>query len=278
MFGQSSVAPVQLTFSSIGVPGAGFTGVEGINSFGDVVGYYGGTSNGPFHSFVVRHGNFTFFDYPGGRSTVATGINDSGLIVGYAGSLSVRGFTYDGVTFFPIQRSGDSATFAIGINNTGTICGGTGTIGTTRGFELLGGHFKRISPPPGNFVYVYATGINNFGELVGWDETGGFALINGKYVSLNFPGADLTEALAVNDSGVIIGWYGKGGSIFGFAFANGRYTSFAYPGAKGTLPRGINNSGQIVGEYTSDFQTYYGFVTSSAWLGGWAVPDPRHYK
>src|SRR6266704_6826511 len=75
----------QLTFTSIDVPGAGFVGAEGINTAGDIVGYYAKTNNGPFHSFLLSGGNFMFFDYPGGRSTVATGINDSGLIVGYVG-------------------------------------------------------------------------------------------------------------------------------------------------------------------------------------------------
>src|SRR5437773_12498902 len=77
------LASAQLTYTSIDVPGAGYTSVQGINTAGDMVGYYGNTSNGPFHGFLLRGGNFTFFDYPGAGSTVASKINDSGLIVGY---------------------------------------------------------------------------------------------------------------------------------------------------------------------------------------------------
>src|SRR5438132_774100 len=90
----------QLTFTTIDVPGAGYTVVTGINSAGDMVGTYGSTSQGPYHGFLLKGGNFTFFDYPGAPSTLTGKINDSGLILGntFDGSQE-RGFSYDGTTF-----------------------------------------------------------------------------------------------------------------------------------------------------------------------------------
>jgi probable HAF family extracellular repeat protein len=252
----------QLTFTTIDVPGAGFTGAEGINTAGDVVGYYGDTNSGPFHSFLLSGGLFTFIDYPGASSTVATGINDSGVVIGYTGNIRVHGFLYEAGTFVPIRHGTDTATFTMGINNVREVVGGTGTVNTTKGFELRGHTFRKVAPP-GSHVYVYATGVNNFGDVVGWDDSGGFASSHGRFKTIQFPGADLTEALGLNDSGVIVGWYFVGGSAFGFSIINRQYTSFAYPGAKGTLPRGINASGQVVGEYTFDFKFYHGFVTNS---------------
>jgi len=49
---------------------------------------------------------------------------------------------------------------------------------------------------------------------------------------------------------------------YGFESKNGNYISFRYPGSVATSASGINASGQVVGEYTSDYQTYHGFVTS----------------
>ncbi len=263
-------ANAQLTFTTIDVPGAGVTDIYGINSAGDMVGYYGTNTSASKHAFLYHGGAFTFFDYPGASSTVATGINDSGRIAGYAekGDALLISFLYDGNTFTAVRIPGKTATVAWGLDNVGDIVGGDGTPGTTRGFELRGRRFKDVSPP-GTFVYVYATGVNNLGEVVGWTDYNGFAYKNGKFQTITYPGAYQTEAWDVNDSGVIVGWYLSGGVVSGFALVNGQFTSFTYPGAKGTLPRGINAAGQIVGEYTLDYITYHGFVTSSL-----ASPQP----
>jgi len=260
-----AVVGLNLTFTTIDVPGASVTSVNGINIAGDMVGHYGQSTSGASHGFLLSDGVFTYFDYPGQSVTVPSGINDSGLIVGYAGSLREQGFLYDGSTFTSIRDGSDSATVCLGIDDAGDIVGGAGTPGVTRGFELHAGQFKNISPPPGGWIYVYATGINNLGEIVGWTSgasISGFSYKHGKFQTIAFPGAIQTEALAINDSGIVVGWYLSGSSAFGFALSNGRYTSFSYPGAKGTFPYGINTSGQVVGSYTLDYQSYHGFVTS----------------
>ena len=264
----------QLTFTTIDVPGAGLTSVQGINTVGDMVGYYGNSGNGASHAFLLRSGIFTFFDYPGANSTRASGINDSGLIVGYTVGLRERGFTFDGNAFTSIRSGNNTATVTWGLNNAGDIVGGAGTIYTTQGFEMRGGHFKTISPP-GEYVYVYATGVNNLGKVVGWDDSGGFAYSRGKFKTISFPGANQTEAWGVNDSGAVVGWYGIGASVFGFALLDGQYISFAYPGALYTLAFGINASGQIVGAYTFDNITWHGFVTSPLTLADFERPTTR---
>jgi uncharacterized membrane protein len=257
------VPDAHLTFTTIDVPGAGYTGVFGINTAGDMVGNYGQDTNSDSHGFLYRNGNFTYFDYPGETVTVPTGINDSNLIVGYAGKNPVVGFLYDGTTFTTIRHGGDSATLTFGINNAGEVVGGTGTIYTTKGFEMSGSHFKRLNVP-GQHVYVYGAGVNTFGTIVGWTESDGFMCRTGKCKIVDFPGAlGVTEAEGINDAGIIVGWYvASGGSILAFASKNGKYSSFSYPGAKGTFASAINASGQIVGEYTFDFRTYHGFVTT----------------
>jgi uncharacterized membrane protein len=254
----------QLTFTTIDVPGAGATGVQGINTSGEMVGVYGTTNQSPAHAFILNNGVFSYFDYPNAYATFAYGINDSSLIVGYAefqGGSTARGFLFDGSIFTPFRAGNSSATFGMGINNANLVVGGAGTIYTTKGFKLRNGHFQNISPP-GTNVYVYATGINNLGRVVGWTDDNGFAYSQGSFRTIAFPGAARTQAHGISDNGVIIGWYATGSFVYGFSLINGSYTSFGYPGAKGTFPLGINASGQVVGSYTFDYTSYHGFVTS----------------
>jgi uncharacterized membrane protein len=256
-----SFAGAQLTFTSIAVPGAKVTSIQGINGSGDMVGYYGKTNQGPFRSFLIKAGKFTPFAFPGASTTIATDINDSGLISGYVGKTNVRGFTYDGTRYTSFRDGSNTATFAFGINNAGAIVGGTGSIYSTTGYVLLNRSFASIAPP-GSYVYVYATGINDLGEIVGWTDHDAFVYQGGQFQTIDFPGASMTEAWGVNAGGTIVGWYLSPDCTCGFALMNGHFISFSYPGAKGTFPRGTNALGQIVGEYTMDYNTYRGFVTS----------------
>ena len=253
----------QLTFTTIDVPGAGATFVFGMNSAGDMVGLYGKTNyNDRYRGFLLRAGQFTSFFYPGALSTWGTGINDSGLILGYASGYAREvSFVYDGTTFTPIKYGSNSATVAWDINNSGDIVGGAGTLGSTIGFELRNGHFKDIAPP-GNFTYIYATGINNLGQVVGWTDYDGFAYQSGKFQTITFPGASQTEAWGINDESVMVGWYAMAPYVNSFVLANGNYNFFSYPGAKQTIAYGITTSGQVVGGYSLDNITFHGFVTS----------------
>ncbi|HMH01049.1 MAG TPA: hypothetical protein VK555_06530 [Terriglobales bacterium] len=255
----------RLTFTTIDVPGAGYTGVFGINIAGDMVGNYGQSINGDSHGFLCSNGSFTYFDYPGQSVTAPSGINDFGVIVGYAsktpGATQVFGFLYDGITYTVLRAPGNPATFASAINNAGWVVGGAGTVYNTWGFEMRNGRYKPINFPGGN-IYARARGINNLGQVVGWADSGTYLYSGGKFKLINFPGADRTVALGINDNGVIVGWYLTGSVGSGFAFRNGKYISFNYPGAVFTAGVGVNTSGQIVGQYQLPDNTYHGFVTS----------------
>src|SRR5215469_5704031 len=83
-FAQKDVGSANLTFTTIDVPGAGDTNVAGINSNGDVVGWYSQAFNTPSSGFLLSGGTFTYLNYPGGYDTIAGGINDAGVVVGDA--------------------------------------------------------------------------------------------------------------------------------------------------------------------------------------------------
>jgi probable HAF family extracellular repeat protein len=259
---------VSLTFTTIDVPGAGYTQALGINSGGNIVGIYGQSTETDAHGFSSRAGTFTFFDYPGESITVPFGINDTGLIAGYAGSLSAVGFVYDGVTFTLIRHGNDSFTTAFGINNANLLVGGFGDPGSTRGYELRGQKFKTLSPPPGGWIYVYAQGINNLGQIVGWDVgagTNGFLFKDGTYQTISVPGALDTEAYGINDDGIIVGWNDActpGCYSHGFALRAGKFIKIDFPGAEQSYALGISKAGQIVGAYQLADHVYHGFVTS----------------
>ncbi|MBZ5597048.1 MAG: DUF3466 family protein [Acidobacteriia bacterium] len=202
-------AAAQVTYTTIDVPGAVVTVVQGINSAGDLVGYYANAEPGVTHGFLFRNGVFTSIDYPGADSTSASGINDSGLIVGSAlkGTEEV-GFTYDGTKFTAIRVHRQSATTIWGINNTSVVVGGDGTLSATRGYALRDHHLKVISPP-GSFVVAYATGVNDFGEIVGFVSSGGdgrgFLYRHGGYKTIVVPGALQTELWASTTMGRLWG-------------------------------------------------------------------------
>jgi hypothetical protein len=173
---QTEVTTINPTFTTIDVPGAGLTVVGGINNGGEMVGWYAQSGNTPASGFLFSGGNFAHFDYPGASSTDAFGINDSGLIVGTAflfQNTAAVGFTYDGTTFTKTRVGSQRYTYAEGINNSGAITGGYGSFGGNDGYEESGAKFKKITPP-GTYTLVYATGLNNLGQVVGTADEGSF--------------------------------------------------------------------------------------------------------
>ncbi len=264
------VGDAAVTYTTIDYPGAAITNVTGINSSGVMVGDYSdATYNSPSHGFIYSNGVFTSFDYPGGESTITGAINDSGVIAGYADIhqyTASNGFLYNGTRFTTVRIQGQTATFVEGINNAGDVVGAYGSFSSTKGFELVGKKVQTISPPGVPFI-VFANGINNLGEIVGSataSSVTGWAYKNGKFLTLVVPGSSgYTEALGVNDSGMVVGLYSTTAAFYGFAMLNGRYVSLAYPGAIETIATGVNNLEEVVGEYQLPDFSWHGFKTTA---------------
>jgi probable HAF family extracellular repeat protein len=152
------------------------------------------------------------------------------------------------------------------LNDGGEIVGTAGHSGAEfRAFALRNGRF-RLLDFPGNSSTEAAHGINNLGQIAGYTISGidrhAYLYRNGKTKTLAFPGAAVTVAQGINDVGIVVGWYGGGAQYYAFAYKNGKYISVGYPGAAFTGASGTNASNQIVGQYTFDYQTWHGFVTS----------------
>src|ERR1019366_620532 len=79
----------------------------------------------------------------------------------------------------------------------------------------------------------------------------GFLYSGGTFTAIDYPGKTVTqtEALGINNSGQVVGFYVDPSGPHGFLYEGGQYTALNYPGAPYTYATGINNNGQVVGYY-----------------------------
>jgi len=121
---------------------------------------------------------------------------------------------------------------------------------------------------------TYAGGMNNNGDMVGYFQTPGYGAFlwraDGSLVTFNHPAdGQTTQALGINDSGVIVGAY-FASHITGFVLQNGVYTDINYPGQNYTYATGINNDGTIVGWYLDGRNQAHGFIATE-------LPEPATF-
>ena len=129
-------------------------------------------------------------------------------------------------------------------------------------------------------VSSLTAGATKTGKVVGGygilPSNRGFILNGGKFRSINYPGAEWTQANGVTDAGEIVGVFGT--SIYasdehGFTLKGTTYTAIDYPGAtQGTFAAGINKSGNIVGSWSDNATTEHGFLLSKGVFTSFDVP------
>ena len=111
----------------------------GINSRGDIVGFYDDSSF-IIHCFLLSNISFTTIDAPGGQtftSTFLSDISQQGDIVGSAVNKGIKdhAFLLRNGEFIPINIPGADAA-ANGINALGIVGGFTDSSGNTHGYLL----------------------------------------------------------------------------------------------------------------------------------------------
>src|SRR5262249_38390059 len=117
------ISAITYTYSQIKVPNSIATAAAGVNSSGQIVGWFNMSTGGP-HGYLLDSGTFTTLDYPHAASTVATSINDSGEIVGYyVGGGRTHGFTLINGQYTSFDYPGAKSTNPYAINNSGQIVG-----------------------------------------------------------------------------------------------------------------------------------------------------------
>jgi hypothetical protein len=247
-------------FTTIDAPGEAQTQLWGINNHREIVGADLDEPEGvggPVHSFILNTGNFDvgpldlstaisvnqsgtiaggYFNgtvgegYVGGPgntrtisassgSTNATGIDDAGMIVGMTGNPE-QAFVDVGGNISTINLPGSANWIAISANGTLAISYGSSTVVGTLG------NLQPVNLPAGAIVQ----GINDLGQLVGYDGNNGFLYSGGNAFQIAVPGAQRTIAEGINDSGEIVGTYvDASGNEHGFTTtagsAQGAYTA-----------------------------------------------------
>jgi uncharacterized membrane protein len=113
------VREISGAFSSFQVPGSPSTEAHGINSSGQIVGYYS-SSGGRSQGFLRdANGDITTIMFPGAQQTSLFGINDAGAIVGSADNLPFyRSPTGE---YYLLHLPGEG--YALGINDADQIVG-----------------------------------------------------------------------------------------------------------------------------------------------------------
>ncbi|HEY3837906.1 MAG TPA: hypothetical protein VGL72_15095, partial [Bryobacteraceae bacterium] len=200
----------------------------GINSQGDIAGYYTGADNNT-HGFLLNGGHFTAVNYPGAAITLVNGINPRGDVVGEFGATATsphRGFHLgvDGV-YTAFDFPGAVTTQLAGVNAQGEISG----------------------------VYILADGVRH-----------SFVSVAGKLSTIDYPGASQTGALGITPQGQVVGAYMSNGVAHGFVYSSGSgFTTIDYPASTYTNVTGGNAAGDTVGRYLDAAGVSHGYILSN---------------
>jgi len=212
---------------------------------------------------------------PNNPASYVQGVNDWGTVVGIANfGTTTKAFTrYPNAALNYWRPSGAVSSGFVARNNNGVTAGWyTDSSGQSHAFLLKGSTLTPVVNPkaiPGSTVI---RGINNWSSAVGtYEGTDGKGhsfkrYSNGSFIDLpEYPYAishwgHSTTAAAINDSGVIVGFYADGTLIRsgtkhveGFIYRNGQWATLDYPDPETTQTSlvGISNAGVIVG--SADF-------------------------
>ena len=256
------MALAQGTYTQIDPPASVTTRCLGVDSVGDVVGWY---INGNFKGFLLSGGSYTTIAY-NVSNTSLSGINDSGQIVG--GSV-YGGFVYDVQTqvFTKVAFPGThEPTNPTSINNAGTIAGYYLYHGSQFGFELIGATYTKIQVL--GITTTSVNGVSGQGALVGTGvskRTGSnvnFLYSQGKYRQLQIPNAPGAAVLGISPMGnALVGAYGPStGVVAGFVYQNNTLQTLQFPGSNNTVASGINDAGEVVGWFYDSSNVQHGFT------------------
>ena len=258
-----------------------FNQLLGINNLGHIAGYFGsGTAGQPNHAYIVRRpygqAKYQSLSFPGSAQTQLTGLNDRGVQVGVwstqdnaSGADNHFGcYLKDGhfrsVNFPTADNKHPPVNQLLGVNDHDVAVGFyTDAKGFDHGYtyDIATKTFAVVTVAGASSVVAAA--INDSGSVAGFfsspaGATEGFVLrASGQMSVLDFPGATMTRALGVNNSGEVVGDYQRGSGrrarSHGFTWTqrHGFTTVDGPDGAVDTTINGVNNAGELVGSYVT---------------------------
>jgi hypothetical protein len=166
--------------------------------------------------------NFTNFDGPGSNrgGTTVNALNNNGDLVGFSSDNAetptlFTNFIRHSNGTFTLLNLNDRLAMANGINNSLTVVGGRSN-GTA--FALIAGTEVPLAAVNGTTAFQTAFGINDTGLITGQfsdsntGTTPGYLLKSSAYTTLNpIAVATVTNLQAVNDNGIVAGFYSTDG-------------------------------------------------------------------
>ena len=176
------------------------------------------------------------------------------------------------VSFTTFDIPGASSYFVAGINDEGLVAGTwTAADGSSVGFIRLpdGRISTPIVDPNDNSGLTVLRAVNDEGVIAGFygaNVSSGFVLTDGKFRTVDFPGAVATALRGINSLGDVSGTYSivdLNADEFGFIIPRrGPTISFKLsdPTGSGIVVGGINDLRQLVGYYTDAASTLVGFL------------------
>jgi probable HAF family extracellular repeat protein len=289
-FPNSSAASGLYAITDLGTFGGSQSSANAINNTGQIVGSadLGGTNTPHIsHAFLYSGGVMNDLGVLGVYSngtvvvsvSVAFGINNNGQIVGDSrtSSQAIHAFLYDQGQMTDLGTlPANTQSEARSINDNGQIVGWTLPAGPQHAFLYENGNMTDLGTLGGTASFAYC--INNAGQFVGdsWTNTSGLSDIgyvysNGVMTALGSLGVwPVIQALAINDSGQIVGYAGAvstGGPTVtrGFLYSGGSFTDLGNLGGFYTnvFPNAINAGGQIVGTISGYETSVHAFLYSN---------------
>jgi hypothetical protein len=270
-----------------------FNQLLGIDNAGLIAGYFGSGADPrhPNKGYLLQPGykqrDYINENFPHSVQTQVTGLNNIGDTVGFWANAAganfgfyTAGSHFHEVNFPGVPNSKPQMDQLLGINDHGIAVGFyQNSAGNLRGFEynIHSRHFSRVLIPGASQGLsgpsLTAAAINNNNEVAGscvtqTKETVAFVKTRNTFTTLIFPHSTSTQALGINDHGLVVGDYttGSGNSarMHGFTWQAGHgFREINDPlGVNTTTINGVNNKGDLVGFYVGRGGNTNGFLAS----------------
>lgn len=286
------------TYKAIDIPGATETQVRGVNSSGEIVGFYKTTPcvetfiqfpNCPVRGFKIVNGVVTKLLVPNSTWTAIMGVNDYGDLVGFAitSDTGAHGFLWkhqNTITYFNTAEAGpnsDVHTVAMSVNKALVVGGADWFFSDSspvNGWVWANGVFGTMNP--GQSVSGTCcwgvNGISNNGFLSGqnfYQDFDSAWFKSAKDADFFLFNSSDTVGTGVNSNGDVIGYTGGGNGFFAAHIESNEGTNdatevkptfikVAFPNAKATYPFGLSDTRMVGGTYVDSNGGIHGFVAT----------------
>lgn len=210
-------------------------------------------------------------------------INNAGHVLGTFEPVGTgrNTFLYRDGTVTDIRPASEFFVLGTAINDAGVVVGTTESMSGFTSFRYEDGVFTKLAIP--ELTRPSATDINESGQIVGWGrdpESGNsrtFLYQDGAVDYLpDGPFDRGIEAVAINDSGTVVGKGSRDNAAWAFIYQDGETTDMGALGRRSAAAHAINNAGRVTGAVDAGYggfemafvRTPAGKMTQLGTLGG----------